>query len=83
MSGQSNALVPLFKPDNWTSGKINWLLDVVAPSPQLATAVIANFKQVIKEGELHIHPLLSSLLDAETLKKMGVGTGPARGTERA
>ena len=70
------------KPDDWTSGKINWLLDLVAPSPQLATAVIANFKQVIKEGELRIHPLVSSLLDAETLKKMGVATAPGRTVEK-
>ena len=70
------------KPDDWTSGKINWLLDVVAPSPQLATAVIASFKQVIKEGELRIHPLVSSLLDAETLKKMGIATTAARTAEK-
>ena len=71
------------KPDEWTSGKINWLLDLVAPSPQLATAVIANFKQVVKGGELRIHPLVSSLLDGETLRKMGVATGPASGAEKA
>jgi len=64
------------KPDEWTSGKINWLLDLVAPSPQHATAVIANFKQVVKGGELRIHPLVSSMLDGETLRKMGVTTGP-------
>ena len=63
------------KSDDWTSGKINWLLDLVAPSPQLATAVIANFKQVVKGGELRIHPLVSSLLDGETLRKMGVAAG--------
>ena len=71
------------KPDEWTSGKINWLLDLVAPSPQLATAVIANFKQVVKGCELRIHPLVSSLLDGETLKKMGVATNSAPGAEKA
>jgi cytolysin-activating lysine-acyltransferase len=37
------------KPEDWTSGKINWLLDVIAPSTKLATSVLANFKQVIKD----------------------------------
>jgi cytolysin-activating lysine-acyltransferase len=59
------------KPDEWTSGDINWLIDVIAPSPKLATAVIANFKQVIKQGDLRIHPLVTRLVDAEALKKMG------------
>ena len=71
------------KSDDWTSGKINWLLDLVAPSPQLATAVIANFKQVVRGGELRIHPLVSSLLDGETLRKMGVATRQASGAEKA
>lgn len=47
------------KADEWASGDINWLLDVIAPNQKLATAVIANFKQVIKEGDLRIHPLVS------------------------
>ena len=59
------------KPDDWTSGKINWLLDVLAPTPKLATAVLANFKQVVKEGDLRIHPMVTRLIDPETLKKMG------------
>ncbi len=66
------------KPEDWTSGKINWLLDVIAPSTRLATSVLANFKQVIKEGDMRIHPLVAKLVDPEALKKMGaapVATG--------
>ncbi len=59
------------KPEDWTSGKINWLIDVVAPTPKLTASVIANIKQVIKEGELRIHPIVSRLIDADTLRKMG------------
>lgn len=59
------------KPEEWTGGKINWLLDVIAPSPRLATSVLANFKQVLKEGDLRIHPLVSRLVEPEALKKMG------------
>ena len=66
------------KPDDWTSGDINWLIDVIAPTPKLATAVIANFKQVIKQGDLRIHPLVTRLVDPEALKKMGAAPMPAK-----
>ena len=60
------------KPDDWTSGRINWLLDVVAADKAMTARVIANFRQVVKEGGLRLHPLIARLVDEETLKKMGV-----------
>lgn len=59
------------KGDEWTSGTNNWLLDIIAPNSQLTTSVISNFKQVLKEGDLKIHPLITRLVDPEALKKMG------------
>jgi cytolysin-activating lysine-acyltransferase len=59
------------KPEAWNSGSINWLLDVIAPNRQMTAAVIANFKQVVKGGGLRLHPLVTRLVDAETLQKMG------------
>lgn len=59
------------KTEEWNSGSINWLLDVIAPSPKATTSVIANFRQVVKEGELRLHPLITKLVDRETLAKMG------------
>jgi cytolysin-activating lysine-acyltransferase len=59
------------KPEDWTSGSINWLIDVIAPNERATTSVIANFKQVVKEGGLRLHPLITRLVDAETLQKMG------------
>lgn len=59
------------KSEDWNSGSINWLLDVIAPD-RLATAkVIANFRQVVKEGSLRLHPIVGRLVDEELLKKMG------------
>ena len=58
------------KPDAWNSGSINWLLDVIAPNRKLAAAVIANLKQVVKDGNLRLHPLIARLVDPETLEKM-------------
>ena len=64
------------KADDWNSGDINWLLDVVAPDKQTTTNVIANFKQVVKEGSLRLHPIVTRLVDAETLAKMGAEKMP-------
>jgi cytolysin-activating lysine-acyltransferase len=58
-------------PDDWNSGPINWLLDVIAPTEPLAAAVVGSFKQVIKDGELRLHPMVTRHLSPETLKKLG------------
>ena len=57
--------------DDWASGEINWLLDVIAPDQKMTASVIANFKQVVKDGDLRLHPLIARLVDKETLEKMG------------
>jgi len=67
------------KPDAWNSGSINWLIDVIAPDRKMTTAVIANFKQVVKQGDLRLHPLVTRLVDPETLKKMGAEKMGAQG----
>lgn len=59
------------KPEDWTSGEVNWLLDVIAPDQAATTAVIVNFKQVVKDGDLRLHPMIGRLVDKETLEKMG------------
>lgn len=59
------------KAEDWTSGEINWLLDVIAPDQRATTSVIANFKQVVKDGGLRLHPVITRLVDADTLQKMG------------
>lgn len=59
------------KPEDWTSGDINWLFDVIAPDQRATASVIANFKQVVKDGGLRLHPVITRLVDAETLQKMG------------
>ena len=73
-----NGVFPIrLKPEDWNSGDKNWLLDVIAPDTKTVRTVIANFRQVIKEGELHLHPLISRLVDAESLEKMGARRDPA------
>jgi hypothetical protein len=64
--------------EEWTSGDKAWLLDVIAPSQKLASAVLANFSQVVKEGDVRIHPVVARMVDPELLKKMGAAGGVDR-----
>jgi cytolysin-activating lysine-acyltransferase len=62
------------KPEDWTSGSINWLLDILAPNAQLASMVLGNFKQVVKEGQLSVHPVVGRQVDRKVLEQMGVSS---------
>jgi cytolysin-activating lysine-acyltransferase len=59
------------KADEWTSGETAWLLDVIAPTRQLATAVLAHFRQVAGDRKVFIHPMIARLVDPKLLKKVG------------
>lgn len=63
------------KAEDWTSGRINWLLDVIAPDRKTSGRVVANFRQVIKEGELRLHPMVAGLVDPEMMERMGARRG--------
>ena len=71
------------KPEDWNSGEINWLLDVIAPNQRATATVIANFRQVAKQGSLRLHPIITRLVDEETLTRMGAEKMPAPSAERA
>ena len=59
------------KADDWNSGENNWLIDVIAADQRSVASVIANFRQVVKGGSLKLHPLITRLVDEDTLKSMG------------
>lgn len=59
------------KAEDWASGNINWLLDVIAPDQKTTASVLGNFQQVVKDGELRLHPIIARLVDKEVLEKMG------------
>jgi cytolysin-activating lysine-acyltransferase len=56
--------------DDWASGKINWLLDVFAPTPQLVTAVVSNFRQVTKGDDLRVHPVVTGSINPVGIEKV-------------
>jgi len=63
------------KPGDWTSGDKVWLLDLVAPSRELASAVLANLRQVLGEGEASLHPIAAQQVDPELLKALRTSPG--------
>jgi hemolysin-activating ACP:hemolysin acyltransferase len=71
------------KAEDWNSGDNNWLLDVIAPDQRSTASVIANFRQVVKEGSLKLHPLITRLVDQETLEKMGASRDGGGAAEEA
>ena len=71
------------KSEDWASGETTWLLDVIAPSQKVATSVLANFKQVVKDKPVRIHPIVSQLVDPAVLEKMKVRpVGEAEGNKQ-
>ena len=67
---QTDSFPIRLKAEDWNSGPVNWLLDVIAPDRQATGQVIANFRQVVKEGDLRIHPQVAGLVDDEMRGKM-------------
>ena len=58
------------KPSEWKSGEKVWLLDVIAPTRELATMVLKSFNHVAKSEQVSIHPLVAQLVDREVLKQL-------------
>ncbi len=63
------------KAEEWNDGDIVWLLDVIAPTQQMATAVLSSFNKIAKRDHIHIHPIIRGLVDPEVLRKLTPNTG--------
>ena len=63
------------RSEDWASGERIWLLDIVAPSQKAASAVLINFKQIAKTGEIRLHPMVTRQVDPEILKQMNIAKG--------
>jgi cytolysin-activating lysine-acyltransferase len=58
------------KPEDWNSGDKAWLLDVMAPTPKLASLVLTSFSRLVKTGELNVHPVAARQVDPDLLRKL-------------
>ncbi|MCA0012083.1 toxin-activating lysine-acyltransferase [Mesorhizobium sp. B292B1B] len=64
------------KGNDWDSGDIVWLLDVVAANRALATSVLISFGQLSKGAPVHVHPMVRQLVDKEILEKLSEKRAP-------
>ncbi len=58
------------KPADWNSGEIVWLLDVIAPTRELATSVLSNFNTIAKQSQIKVHPIIGRLVDSDVLRSL-------------
>lgn len=56
--------------NEWASGEKVWLLDVIAPTREAASAVLANFGRIAGEREVQLHPIVASSVDPALLEKL-------------
>jgi hemolysin-activating ACP:hemolysin acyltransferase len=66
------------KQEDWNSGDSYWLLDLIAPTQAAATAVLASFRQVVGDNPVHMHPMVSGLVDPQVLSAMRVRPQPSQ-----
>lgn len=79
---KAGAFPTRLKPEDWKSGDIVWLLDVIAPTRELATLVLTHFHQVAKQDNIKIHPMVAHLVDPEVLAKLSkIAPAPPTGEE--
>jgi cytolysin-activating lysine-acyltransferase len=57
-------------PEDWTSGDLPWLIDVIAGHRQQVTSVLANFRQLVGDKPIKIHPMVARLIDPAVLEKL-------------
>lgn len=72
-----NKVFPVrLKPDEWVSGDIVWLLDVIAPTKILATKVFSELGRAgLGKGRIQAHPIVAEAVDMDLLRKAGVEVG--------
>jgi cytolysin-activating lysine-acyltransferase len=67
--------------DDWTSGDMVWLLDVVAQDRAQATRVLTSFNQLSGDRPVKIHPIVARSVDPALLERMKAA--PAGGEPEA
>ena len=65
---KANVFPVRLKPEDWASGETVWILDVIAQTKELATAVLKNLRHVVKKDHIRMHPYVAGMVDAEFLK---------------
>jgi hemolysin-activating ACP:hemolysin acyltransferase len=82
---ESGVFPTQLKPEDWTSGEIVWLLDVIAPTRKAAAGVVASFRRLSGGRKANVHPVVARVVGQEALAAfMGAAAKAAsRGGEEA
>lgn len=66
--------------EDWTSGDITWILDVLAPTRKVATKIFSEIESAGLGGakKLNAHPIVQQLIDAELLAELGAAAVPSK-----
>ena len=54
--------------DDWKSGQRLWVLDVIAPTPELAKRMLIEFRGSMASAQVSLHPHLMRLFDRDFLE---------------
>jgi cytolysin-activating lysine-acyltransferase len=57
---------------------VSWRPSSMCIRTRSSASVIGNFKQVVKDGELRMHPLIGRLVDKDVLEKLGASRNEAK-----
>lgn len=57
---------------DWTSGKNLWLLDVIAPTPDLAKTILEKFSATLIKSEVRLHPVITEQFGLELLAALNL-----------
>jgi cytolysin-activating lysine-acyltransferase len=62
----ANVFPVKLKPEDWTSGDIVWLMDIVSPSREMGTRLFREFRKVgAGAGTLQVHPIVARVIDVK------------------
>jgi hypothetical protein len=66
------------KVEDWDSGDIAWLRDVIAPTKEQASAVVQNFGQMVKDGKLLVHTGVTARVNLQNSARAKIEGGKAQ-----
>jgi len=68
--------------DEWNSGQHFWILDVIAPTPQLAKTILVQFRASMAATLVSLHPHMTRLFDNDFLATLALLHTEAPDTKR-
>lgn len=68
--------------DDWKSGQRLWILDVIAPTPELAKTMLIKFRETMASVQVSLHPHLMRLFDRDFLATIALVRDDKQSSQR-